>query len=54
VTVTIEKRGADTLVTLRHSGVPDDEMGRKHQEGWGWMLGALADSLAKRKGAAGV
>jgi uncharacterized protein YndB with AHSA1/START domain len=54
VTVTLEKRGADTLVTLRHSGVPDDEMGRKHQEGWGWMLGALADSLAKRKGAAGV
>ncbi|HXM14284.1 MAG TPA: SRPBCC family protein, partial [Candidatus Eremiobacteraceae bacterium] len=54
VTVTLEKQSAGTLVTLRHSGVPDDEMGRKHREGWDWFLGALADVLAKRKGAAGV
>jgi len=54
VTVTLEKQGANTLVTLRHTGVPDDEMGRKHQEGWDWMLGALADSLAQHKSAAGV
>jgi uncharacterized protein YndB with AHSA1/START domain len=54
VTVSLEKQGAGTLVTLRHSGVPDDEPGRKHKEGWDWVLGALADSLAKRKGAAGV
>jgi uncharacterized protein YndB with AHSA1/START domain len=50
VTVTLEKQGADTLVTLRHSGVPDDEMGRQHKDGWEWVLGALADSIAKRTG----
>ena len=54
VTVALEKQGAGTLVTLRHSGVPDDEQGRKHKEGWDWVLGALADSLAKRRSAAGV
>src|ERR1700743_1896951 len=36
VAVSFEKQGANTLVTLRHSGVPDDEMGRKHKEGWEW------------------
>jgi uncharacterized protein YndB with AHSA1/START domain len=54
VTVYFEKQGADTLVTLRHAGVPDDEMGRKHKEGWEWVLGALAESIAKQKNAAGA
>jgi uncharacterized protein YndB with AHSA1/START domain len=54
VTVTLEKQGTDTLVTLCHAGVPDDEDGRKHKEGWAWVLGALAESIAKRKNAAGV
>jgi uncharacterized protein YndB with AHSA1/START domain len=48
VTVTFEPRGKETQVTLHHSGVPDDEAGRKHEEGWSWVLGALADSLASR------
>jgi len=54
VTVYFEKQGADTLVTLRHAGVPDDEVGRKHKEGWEWVLGALAESIAKQKNAAGA
>jgi uncharacterized protein YndB with AHSA1/START domain len=51
VNVTLESRGDETEVTLRHSGVPDDEMGRQHKEGWAWILGALADALAKRSSA---
>jgi uncharacterized protein YndB with AHSA1/START domain len=42
VAVTFEARGEQTEVTLRHSGVPDDEMGRKHNEGWTWVLSMLA------------
>jgi uncharacterized protein YndB with AHSA1/START domain len=43
VSVTFEPRGGETEITLRHSGVPDDEMGRRHREGWTWILSALAD-----------
>jgi uncharacterized protein YndB with AHSA1/START domain len=43
VAVTFEPRGDQTEVTLRHSGVPDDEMGRRHQEGWAWVLAKLAE-----------
>jgi uncharacterized protein YndB with AHSA1/START domain len=43
VTVTFEQRGDQTEVTLRHSGVPDDEMGRQHKDGWTWVLSMLAE-----------
>jgi uncharacterized protein YndB with AHSA1/START domain len=46
VTVTFEPRGDQTEVTLRHSGVPDDEMGRRHEQGWGWVLSTLAERFA--------
>jgi uncharacterized protein YndB with AHSA1/START domain len=45
VEVTFEGRGDETEVTLRHAGVPDDEMGRKHAEGWGWVLSQLAEQF---------
>ena len=48
VTVTFEPRGDRTEVTLHHSGVPDDKMGRGHSEGWAWVLSMLADRFAKR------
>jgi uncharacterized protein YndB with AHSA1/START domain len=51
VTVTMEPRGEETEVTLRHSGVPDDEMGRKHKDGWAWVLSALAEAIAARRSA---
>jgi uncharacterized protein YndB with AHSA1/START domain len=51
VTVTMEAKGEETEVTLRHSGVPDDEMGRQHKEGWTWVLSALAEALASRRSA---
>ena len=43
VAVTFESRGDETEVTLRHSGVPDDELGHQHKEGWTWILAALAE-----------
>ena len=51
VTLTMEPRGGETEVTLRHSGVPDDEMGRRHKDGWTWILNALAEGLAARRSA---
>ena len=53
VTVTLQQRGDRTDVTLRHAGVPDDELGHQHKEGWTWILNALADALAARRSATG-
>jgi hypothetical protein len=33
-----EARGKECEVTLRHSRVPDDELGRQHKDGWRWLL----------------
>lgn len=51
VNITFESRGDDTEVTIRHSGVPDDEMGRRHKDGWGWILDMLAQGMAARRSA---
>jgi uncharacterized protein YndB with AHSA1/START domain len=51
VTVTLQPRGDQTEVTLRHAGVPDDELGHQHKEGWTWILNALADALPPRRSA---
>jgi uncharacterized protein YndB with AHSA1/START domain len=51
VALTFEARGEQTEVTLRHSGVPDDEMGRQHKEGWTWILSMLAERFASRPSA---
>lgn len=48
VTVTIKPAGEGCEVTLRHSRVPDDEMGRRHAEGWGWMLNLMAEHFSMR------
>ena len=42
VTLTFEPRGDETEVTLRHANVPDDAMGRQHEEGWNFVLSAIA------------
>lgn len=47
VAVTFEPLGEQTEVTLRHSGIPDDEIGRQHQEGWTWVLSMLAERFVK-------
>jgi len=51
VTLTFQPLGEETEVTLRHSGLPDDEMGRKHKDGWTWILDMLAQGVAARRSA---
>ena len=34
VTVTFQKKGEGTLMTLLHSGLPNDAMAKAHEEGW--------------------
>lgn len=54
VSVTFRKQGADTLMTLVHSGLPDNERGRSHEGGWNYFLGAFLErfEVARRdKGA---
>lgn len=53
VNLAFDPRGDHTKVTLRHTGIPDDELGRQHQQGWTAILGTLADSLAPRPASAG-
>ena len=45
--VTIELTPSDggTDLVLTHSGLPDDEMGRGHEEGWKTITGVLADKI---------
>jgi uncharacterized protein YndB with AHSA1/START domain len=42
VTVTFEKQGDDTLVTLTHANLPDDDHGRMHDDGWQQCLALFA------------
>ena len=51
VTLTFEPHGDETEVTLRHSRLPDDEMGRQHKDGWTWILNMLAQAIAARRSA---
>jgi uncharacterized protein YndB with AHSA1/START domain len=48
VLATLEPKGDQTEMTLRHSGLADDEMGRGHAEGWTWNLSMLGEQLASR------
>lgn len=46
VELTLESEGGQTLATLRQANVPDDEMGRRHEAGWGYVLDAIAEHFA--------
>ena len=48
VTLTFEAKGDDTVIHLHHSNVPDDEMGRRHEQGWGFVLGAISERFLQR------
>ena len=39
---------SEAAVGVDQVGVPDDEMGRRHKEGWTWAFSVLADCFASR------
>jgi uncharacterized protein YndB with AHSA1/START domain len=45
VTLTFEKRGEDTLLTLVHSDLPDHERARGHEKGWTYFLGVFNEQF---------
>jgi uncharacterized protein YndB with AHSA1/START domain len=47
VTVTFELQGEDTLLTLRHENLPDDDYGQGHEKGWEFLLGQFAEHFPK-------
>lgn len=51
ITISLEGKDGGTFMTLRHTNVPDDELGRQHKEGWTWALDMFAGSIAKSGGA---
>ena len=38
VTITFEKKGENTLLTLVHSGLPIDDKAKAHEKGWNFLL----------------
>ena len=52
VSVTFRGIDANTEVTLRQTGIPDDELGRRHKEGWGSVLSKLCDRFGSLQPAA--
>jgi uncharacterized protein YndB with AHSA1/START domain len=49
VTVDFKKHAGGTLMTLRHTGLPNDGGGRGHSGGWGHFLGMLEEHFAGKK-----
>ena len=49
VTVNFKKHAAGTLMTLRHTGLPNDDYGRSHADGWDQFLGLMEDYFAGKK-----
>ena len=50
VTVTFKTQGKGTLMTLAHTGLPDNDGGRSHKEGWEYFLGKFPDQFGKASG----
>jgi uncharacterized protein YndB with AHSA1/START domain len=46
VTLTFEKQGEDTLMTLLHSDLPDHELAKGHEKGWAYFLGIFREQFA--------
>lgn len=49
VTATFQRNGEDTLMTLRHENLPDDEYGRGHEKGWEYLLSRFADLFPRNR-----
>jgi uncharacterized protein YndB with AHSA1/START domain len=46
VTLSFEKEGEDTLMTLVHSDLPDHELARGHEKGWNYFLDTMREQFA--------
>jgi uncharacterized protein YndB with AHSA1/START domain len=47
VTVTFEKKGDGTLMTLVHSDLPDCEPANGHEKGWSYFFGIFIEQFGK-------
>lgn len=45
VTLTFKEQGEVTLMTLVHSGLPDHELARGHENGWNYFLGVYREQF---------
>jgi hypothetical protein len=45
LSLTFAPRGPENWVILRQFDLPDDEMGRRHEEGWMHLLAAMAKAF---------
>jgi len=45
VTVTFEKKGEHTLMTLVHSDLPDNDLARTHEKGWNYFFGIFHEQF---------
>jgi uncharacterized protein YndB with AHSA1/START domain len=50
VTVTFQKKGQGTLMTLVHSNLPDTDGGRSHEKGWNYFLGIFPEQFGNIPG----
>ena len=49
VTVTFREKAGETLLSLSHANLPDDEFGRAHDGGWTGYLKKVADLFPARR-----
>ncbi|EPG74985.1 hypothetical protein LEP1GSC058_1665 [Leptospira fainei serovar Hurstbridge str. BUT 6] len=47
VTVTFKKQGEETLMTLVHSDLPDDDKARSHEKGWNYFFGIFIEQFGE-------
>jgi uncharacterized protein YndB with AHSA1/START domain len=48
VTVTFTEKGGDTLVSLTHANLPDDDYGRAHDGGWSSYMNKVVAMFQKK------
>jgi uncharacterized protein YndB with AHSA1/START domain len=46
VTVDLTPDGDGTRIVLSHENLPDNPLGRQHEQGWAALIGVIADGLA--------
>ncbi len=49
VRITLKAKGGGTMLSLRHTGLKDVKNARAHEEGWGWIVGWLANGFASER-----